>query len=94
MPKYGAKVDDNQKQIVAALEKIGCTVLTIGKPVDLLVGLRSRNFLIEVKNPNSSGYKGTKEQRDFIRDWPGQVQVLWTAEQAIKLVTGAYGGSR
>lgn len=90
MPRYKAKVDLNQKEIVDALEKIGCDVRVIGRPVDLLVGYRKRNFLIEVKVPGAKVDKRQQEQRDFIRDWRGQVRQLDTPEEAIRLVTEAY----
>lgn len=92
-PKYAQSVDGNQKEIIDALEKIGCTVVAIGTPVDILVGYRARNFLIEIKDPDSSYGKkdqGTKAQRDFFATWQGQVRVCRSAEEAIRLVTRAY----
>ena len=90
MPKYGASVDENQAEIVNALRRIGCQVNAIGKPVDLLVGFRSLNFLIECKMPGEK--PRTQQQRDFIKYWPGQVRVVHTAEEAIELVQKSYGG--
>jgi len=95
MPRYNARVDANQKEIVKALEKIGCVVEVIGKPLDLLVGYRHHNFLIEVKNPESNygRYGGsTDAQTAFKTRWraQGQFRVLHTAEEAIELVTNAY----
>lgn len=89
MPKYGAAVDVNQKVIIDALKAIGCDVQVISRPVDLLVGYRNHNFLIECKAPDTY-YKGTEVQRDFIRDWRGQVRVVQSADEAIRLVTKAY----
>lgn len=92
-PRYAPRVDENQKEIVDALEKIGCKVIVIGRPVDLLVGYRAYNFLIECKNPDTrygSKDESTPTQRQFFTDWPGQVRKVWSAEEAIKLVTGAY----
>lgn len=94
-PRYAARVDENQKEIVDALEKIGCSVIVIGRPVDLLVGYRAHNFLIECKNPDSrygSKDEGTPTQRNFFKAWKGQVRKVWSPEEAIELVTGAYGG--
>lgn len=88
-PRYADVRDTNESDIVDALRGIGCDVQVIGKPVDLLVGYRCKNFLIEVK-AEGTYYKGTQEQRDFIREWRGQVRVVYTAEEAIKLVTEAY----
>lgn len=91
-PKYGKNVDDNQLEIVKALEAIGCDVLEIGWPVDLLCGFRCRNFLIEVKDPNKPPSKRrlTPEQDEFFKTWRGQVRKVETAEDAIQLVTEAY----
>ena len=41
--------DANQADIIEALEKIGCIVYDIDKPVDLLVQFRSLWILLEVK---------------------------------------------
>ena len=90
MPRHNAKVDKNQKAIVKALKQIGCGVEVIGRPVDLLVGYRSRNFLIEVKREGAKPRKDQQAQQDWIRDWSGQVRICRTAEEAIKLVTEAY----
>lgn len=94
-PRYKARVDHNQSEIIAALEAVGCTVVAIGLPVDLLVGYRKRNFLIEVKNPNTDYGKndrGTDEQRKFFYEWRGQVMKVSTAEEAVTLVSQAYDG--
>ncbi len=92
MPKYGAATDANQQEIVDALRKIGCTVLVIGRPLDLLVGLRKRNFLFEVKRANvsPSQKKKTKAQREFFKTWEGQARIVETAEEAIRVVTKSY----
>lgn len=89
-PKYAKTVDLNQSEIVEALRDIGCGVEIIGRPVDLLVGYRKRNFLIEIKRVGAYRDKRQKEQRDFIENWPGQVRVCSTAEEAIRLVTRSY----
>lgn len=94
MPKYGAATDLNQQEIVDALRKIGCTVLVIGRPLDLLVGHRKRNFLLEVKQANvsPSQKKKTDAQREFFKTWEGQARIVETAEEAIRVVTNSYGG--
>jgi Holliday junction resolvase len=53
-PKYAKTVDANQQEIVDALRQIGCEVVVIGTPVDILCGFRKRNFLIEVKRDRKS----------------------------------------
>jgi len=91
MPKYNAKVDANEKDIISALRKIGADVERIGRPVDLLVGYRARNFLIEVKTgDNKPHHSRNKDQTEWIKGWKGQVRVVFTPEEAIELVTHAY----
>jgi len=91
-PKYAASVDLNQQEIIDALKAIGCSVMAIGRPVDLLVGRTGangvHNYLLEVKRPGEK--PRTQIQKDFLRDWRGQVRVVETAEEAVELVTRAY----
>jgi hypothetical protein len=87
-PKYAKKVDLNQQEIVNALRKIGCSVVVIGTPVDLLVGFRAKTFLFEVKRPGEK--PRTKAQREFLKTWKGQVRICETAEEAIEVVTRSY----
>lgn len=87
MPK---KVDANQKEIVFGLRAIGCSVIDCsavghGFP-DLIIGLNGKNFLIEVKNPQTRG-KLNDLQKAFFKNWNGQVNVIWTLEEAIDIVT-------
>lgn len=58
--------DANQPEIIEALEKIGCTVYEIEKPVDLLIEFRRLWILIEVKNPKGLN-KLTKDQVKFFK---------------------------
>ena len=74
MGKYQVhQVDSNQPEIVEYLEAHGCTVESIGKPVDLAVGYRGRTFLFEVKQPKG---KLRESQVKFINRWVGHVGVL------------------
>lgn len=81
--------DNNQQEIVKALRKIGCSVEVIGRPVDLLVGYRARNFLFEVKNLEGLN-KETPAQKKFFGEWNGQVRKIYNAKEAIDVVTKAY----
>lgn len=88
--RYAAKVDGNQADIVEALRNIGCVVEIIGRPVDLLVGYRTHNFLLECKQKGKENRKDQQKQRDWMAAWPGQVRVVFTPDEAVKLVTEAY----
>jgi len=96
MPKHGAATDANQQEIIDALKKIGCSVVVIGTPVDLLVGYRkgrfALNFLFEVKDPNKppSQRRKTPAQDRFFTHWKGQVRIVEMAEDAIHTVTRSY----
>jgi hypothetical protein len=91
LSRYANRRDANEKEIVAALEKIGCTVYQLDTPVDILVGYRAKNYLIEIKTKKG---KTTEAQREFFASWKGQVRIVRTVDEAIKLVTESYGRSR
>ena len=82
--------DDNQSDIVSALRAIGATVWCIERPVDLLVGFQAKNFILECKKIGQASKGLTEGQRKFIQAWKGQVRVVETAEEAIKVVTESY----
>ncbi len=83
--------DHNQKQIVAALRKIGARVYIIDRPVDLLVEYRERWIVLEVKQENGRLSKG---QKDFFAMTQAPAAVVKSAEQAIEYVTGVKNGRR
>jgi len=82
------RTDLNQPDIITALKKIGCSVYVCGRPTDLVVGYRGYNFLIDCKR--LKGSVDTPFQKEFFRDWKGQVRKCHSAEEAIKLVTEGY----
>ena len=86
--RRAAKVDANQKAIVAALRKIGASVLhlhTVGKGCpDLLVGYRGRNVLLEVKMPDE---EPNALQVEFIKGWRGEVHVVHSPLEAVRALT-------
>ena len=92
MTKYAAKVDANQGEIVLALRRLGCTVMSIasvgrGCP-DLVVGVRGKNVLLEVKDGRRppSERKLTEAEREWIDAWRGQVNVVESVDDAIEVV--------
>lgn len=96
------KRDANHVEIVAALKAAGCTVVDLaatgGGVPDLLVGVRGRNLLLEVKNPNRRRKDGTlmgkgvyhaevaDRQADFRANWTGQAAVVYSVEEALHQV--------
>ena len=92
--RRAAKVDRNQREIVAALRGVGATVQPLhavgqGCP-DLLVGFRGRNILIEVKDWQAANSDRvlTDRQNDWHGGWKGQVAIVETSEAALAVVTG------
>lgn len=78
--RYANKRDANEPGIVAALESLGCVVLRMDKPVDLLVLHRGTVHLCEVKTRKG---KFTRDQAEFAQFWP--VKILRTVDDAIAL---------
>lgn len=93
--KRAAKVDGNQKAIVAALRKAGCSVqslASVGRGVpDLLVGCAGRNFLLELKDSSKppSARKLTGDQQTWHDDWRGHVVIVETVADALRVVNGS-----
>lgn len=85
LPRYAANRDANEPEIVAALEAAGATVRRLSMPgvPDLLVGIDGLNFLIEVKSATG---KLNAEQFDFFETWNGQVDMVRTVEEALKVI--------
>jgi Holliday junction resolvase len=87
-----ARRDANHKEIVAALEAVGATVVDLaavgGGAPDLLVGFRARNFLLEIKNPQrrtrGDNAAGTLDKQAKWREaWRGQAYVVWNPLEAL-----------
>jgi len=91
MPRI-ARVDANQKAIVAALRKVGATVHSLasvgdGCP-DLLVGFRGDNFLLEVKDGDKppSRRRLRDKQKDWHEQWRGRVSVVENCADALAAI--------
>ena len=89
--RRAAKVDRNQAEIVEIFEKYGFSVqraqaMGSGFP-DLILGFGGRNYLVEVKDWQRppSERKLNDLQREWHDAWRGQVCVVETAGDAVKL---------
>lgn len=83
--RYGIKLgkrDENESEIVSTLRQVGATV-EYGHDIDLLVGFRGVNYLIEVK---TGGGKLTPCQIKKIRTWSGKISVVRSPEQALRVI--------
>jgi Holliday junction resolvase len=88
--RRAARIDANQREIVKALRKSGCEVLSLaalgeGAP-DLLVSRSGVLYLCEVKDGHkfASQQKLTKHQISFHQRWP--VVVVNSIESALQAV--------
>lgn len=88
-----ARVDENQKQIVKALRKVGYSVLHLHKlgkgAPDILVGAKGQNFLFEIKNDKKCKSQRvlTEDEETFHLEWCGQVSVVTTAQEIINIIS-------
>jgi len=86
------KLDDNHRAVVEALRKIGASVqplTSVGRGCpDLLVGIRGRNFLLEVKDGAKSPSRRKLEpaQEVWRAGWYGTVWTVNSVDQAVKTV--------
>lgn len=78
--------DINQPPIIEALEKIGCKVYEMERPVDLLVEYRGEWSVIEVKNTKGKNQL-TKFQKKFFEDTRAPAYVVRDPLEAIDAVT-------
>ena len=83
-----AKADLNQREVVAALRKVGASVFSLHRVgqgcAELLVGFRGRTYLIEVKS--KTGHL-TPAQDRFIEGWTGDiVHVVRDVEGALRAI--------
>ena len=87
-----ARVDANQREVVAALRAAGASVQLLhavgeGCP-DLLVGYKGLNMLLEVKDGSKppSAQKLTPQQEEWHRDWRGHRVVVNSPEAALTAI--------
>jgi hypothetical protein len=87
------RTDHNQQSIIDALRSIGCTVQDLSQlrrgTLDILVGHKVRNYLIEVKNCTDRAPRLTEREEKRIRDWKGQVGVVTSIMDALAIVLEA-----
>lgn len=90
--KRAAKVDANQKQIVAGLRKAGCSVLIlsqVGKGCpDIAVGFGGFTILMEIKDGSRppSERRLTDDEQKFFSKWKGSAVVVKSLDEAIEAI--------
>ena len=84
--------DNTEPAIVHALRQVpGVSVVRLDQPVDLLVGFRGQNYLLEVKTPTREGgppRRLTRAESEFFESWSGSASVVCDADEALRAVLG------
>ena len=84
--------DKTEPGIVEALRSVpGVTVFRLDQPVDLLVGFRGANHLLEVKTPTREGgppRRLTRAESEFFEVWTGSATIVCNATEALEAVLG------
>ena len=87
MTYHIARTDSNQAAIVLELRKLGYSVQmlhTVGSGCpDIVVGHDGKNYLFEIK---SRGGKLTQDEAIFFEVWRGQVNVIYSVEDALAIM--------
>lgn len=87
--------DANETEIVKALRALpGTSVVQLDAPLDLLVGRRGVNLLLEVKDGSKPPSKRrlTDKEQAFFDSWEGQRAVVEDPGEAVSLVLDLTGG--
>ena len=89
--RFAKQRDANEAEITDALRSVGANVYQLDRPVDLLVGFRGKNYLLEVKLPlgpegGKSHSKPNQSQVNFLRTWRGQRAVVRSPTEAIEAI--------
>lgn len=84
-----SRADLNQSDIVKALRQCGASVHVTsqvgGGFPDLVCAIFGRNYLIEVKNPDTRGRLST-EQIIFRDKWKGKIHVVNSVDEALRVI--------
>ena len=94
------RVDENQSEIVEKIRKnypdatVHCTHMVGDGFGDTVVGYHGFNFILEIKNPKQrpSKRKLKGKEKDFHRDWKGQVDVIEFFEDFVEILIKKFGG--
>lgn len=83
------RIDGNHSEIIKALQKCGATVQDLsqvgGGCPDILVGIFGKNYLIEIKNPETK-YDLSTEQILWHDQWKGHKIVVRTVDEALRVI--------
>ena len=86
------RIDDNQKEVVSQLRKLGVSVAItsmLGKGFpDLVLGHQNKNFLIELKDGSKTKSRKTltEDEAKFFNDWKGQVDKCESLDDICRII--------
>lgn len=83
--RRAARTDANQQAIVDRLRACGVWVKVVGQPMDLLVWHKGKLSIMEVKMPDG---RFTKAQVEFMAEYPGDILLARTEDEALMAVLG------
>jgi len=95
--RRAAKVDANQSGIVEEFKARGASVKSVAQLkgfVDIVVGYRGHNFLIEIKNMEGRGRRLTEDEIEFHATWKGSASVMESRDEVepfLKRIAKTYG---
>ena len=78
--RYNPRRDANEKEIVEYFQKRGFSVERLNTPLDLLIGYKKHNYLVEVKMPKKNL---NANQEEFTSGWKGQWVIIRSVGQAV-----------
>lgn len=84
LERRAAKRDANEREIIEALERVGCVVFQLDKPADILARRRGHWYLMEVKGPH--GKLTGQQERDHARLPPGTIPIVRNPTEALLAV--------
>jgi predicted amidohydrolase len=91
LSRYAKKRDVSEPDIVQALRSAGARVWQLDRPFDLLVGLRGRFVVLEVKTGKARTTDAQATELDACQAGGLPVFVVRTPEDAIQAVTDGAG---
>ena len=86
------RIDDNQKEVVSQLRKLGVSVAItsmLGKGFpDLVLGHQNKNYLIELKDGNKTKSRKTltEDEAKFFNDWRGQCNKCESLDDICRII--------
>ncbi len=87
MPRWAARVDANQAEIVEALRQVGASVLVLSHVgqgcADLSAGFRGQNYFLEIKTDKG---KLTPSEKEFMEMWRGHYAIVRTVDEALRAI--------